>query len=135
MRKALKPCILVTALSAASLLSSPAWAQSTTWDAYEVQAAKHIIQANENQTYYGEPPVILAAIPVLEVSLNEDGSIENIRVVREPENDPEAAQYAIDAVMRAAPFPPVADMPKPWDFTETFLYDWALRFQLRALQP
>jgi hypothetical protein len=85
--------------------------------------------------YYGESPTILASIPVLEISLNVDGSVKHIRVVRVPQNEPETAQYAIDAVMRAAPFPDVSNMPKPWRFNETFLYDWALRFQLRALQP
>lgn len=55
--------------------------------------------------------------------------------MREPQNGPQTTQYAIDAVLRAAAFPDVSNLPKPWRFNETFLYDWALRFQLRALQP
>ena len=70
-----------------------------------------------------------------DIDLNGDGSVRHIKVVREPQNEPQTAQNAIDAVMRAAPFPDVTNLPKPWRFNETFLYDWALRFQLRALQP
>lgn len=135
MRKAIIHTIIVTLLAAASLASSPAWAQADSWTAYEAQAAQQIMDANQNDTYYGEPPVILASIPVLQIDLNADGTVRHIKVVREPENEPQTAQYAIDAVMRAAPFPDVSSMPKPWRFNETFLYDWALRFQLRALQP
>ena len=67
------------------------------------------------------------------IDLNADGWVRHIKVVREPENEPQTAQYNIDAVMGAAP--DVSNLPKPWDFNETPLYDWALRFQLRALQP
>lgn len=135
MRKAIIHPIIVSMLAASSLAASPSWAQADSWEAYETQAAQQIMDANQNDTYYGEPPVILASIPVLEIDLNGDGSVRHIKVVREPQNEPQTAQNAIDAVMRAAPFPDVTNLPKPWRFNETFLYDWALRFQLRALWP
>ncbi len=40
---------------------------------------------------------------------------------------------ATAAVRRAAPFEPVGNLPQPWQFNETFLYNDQLKFQLRSL--
>ena len=42
-------------------------------------------------------------------------------------------QLAIDAVRRAAPFPPVGHLPRPWKYTEVFLFDDNRRFKPRSL--
>jgi protein TonB len=42
-------------------------------------------------------------------------------------------QLAINAVRRAAPFPSVGHLPKPWRFTEVFLFDERRRFKPRTL--
>ena len=42
-------------------------------------------------------------------------------------------QIAIDSVHRAAPFGDVSRLPRPWKFTETFLFDDARRFKPRSL--
>jgi hypothetical protein len=78
-----------------------------------------------------------ALVPVLRIDLNADGSVPRIKGVGEPENEPQTAQHAA-ALLRAAPVPDVSNLAKPWRFNEIFLYvlyDGALRFQLRALQP
>ena len=44
-------------------------------------------------------------------------------------------QIAIDAVRRAAPFGDVSRLPKPWKFTETFLFNDDRKFKPRTLDP
>ena len=76
---------------------------------------------------------MLLAIPVLAVDLNGDGSIRRIEVLRYPRQAKDTTQIAIDAVKRAAPFGDVSSLPRPWRFTETFLFNDDRRFKPRAL--
>ena len=92
-----------------------------------------MVAANPDGTYVGEVPEPLLAIPVLEIELNADGSIRAIVVLRRPREAIDTLQLAIDAVRRAAPFGDVARLPRPWHFTETFLFDDARRFKPRTL--
>jgi hypothetical protein len=102
---------------------------------YRIAAAKKIMQANSGNTFFGAVPEPLASIPVLEISLNADGSVRAIDVLRTPHFYPETIEMARAAVRRAAPFGSVAHLPRPWTFNETFLYNDELKFQLHALQP
>ncbi|WP_282825561.1 hypothetical protein [Pelomonas sp. V22] len=89
--------------------------------------------ANPERVYAGVVPAILLAIPVLEVELHADGSIRKIDVLRRPGQAPETLQMAIDALHRAAPFGDVSRLPKPWKFSETFLFNDERRFKPRTL--
>jgi hypothetical protein len=112
-------------------------ANANTFDfvSYRIAAAKKIMQANGGNTFFGPIPEPLASIPVIEISLNADGSVRAIDVLRTPHFYPETIEMARAAVRRAAPFGSVAHLPKPWTFNETFLYNEELKFQLHALQP
>jgi hypothetical protein len=103
------------------------------WEQFRLQAARRLVAANPGNTYMGTPPDILLAIPVLEVELNADGSIRRIEVLRYPGQAPDTTQLAIDALRRAAPFGDVSSLPKPWRYTETFLFDDARKFKPRTL--
>ncbi len=92
-----------------------------------------MVAANPGITYTGTPPEPLLAIPVLEVELNGDGSIRKIEVMRHPRQARDTTQIAIEAVRNAAPFGDVSRLPKPWRFTETFLFDDDRRFKPRTL--
>jgi hypothetical protein len=70
---------------------------------------------------------------VLQVQLNRDGSVRNIVTLRTPKFSPQTLQMAIRAIQRAAPFEPVGHLPQPWQYSETFLYNDDLKFQLRSL--
>lgn len=96
-------------------------------------AARRIVAANPGATYSGAPPDVLLAIPVLEVELNADGSIRRIDVLRKPGQAPDTLQLAIDAVRRAAPFGDVSRLPRPWRFSETFLFNDDRKFKPRTL--
>ncbi len=81
----------------------------------------------------GVPPEPLLAIPVLEVELNGDGSVRRVSVMRQPSQAKDTVQLAINAVQRAAPYGDVSHLPRPWRFTETFLFDDQRRFKPRTL--
>ena len=119
--------------------SVPAWGGpvspnlARSWDEYRLQAARRITQTSPDETFSGPVPEPLQSIPVLQVQLNRDGSIKRIEVLRTPTNKPETIDMAMRAIRRAAPFGSVAHLPQPWQFNETFLYDYDFKFQLRTL--
>jgi hypothetical protein len=102
---------------------------------YRATVGQKIVQSNSNITFSGKLPDPLASIPVIEITLNGDGSIRALDVRRMPRFYPETAQTAMDAIRRAAPFGSIAHLPQPWVFNETFLFNDALKFQVLSLQP
>ncbi len=103
------------------------------WNELRLQAARRLVAANPNGTYTGAVPEPLLAIPVLEIELNSDGSVRHVGVLRKPSQAPDTVQLAVDAVHRAAPFGDVSRLPKPWKFTETFLFSDDRKFKPRSL--
>jgi hypothetical protein len=92
-----------------------------------------MVAANPHTTYVGAVPEPLLAIPVLEIELHADGSIRRVDVMRKPSQALDTVKLATDAVYRAAPFGDVSRLPKPWRFTETFLFDDDRKFKPRTL--
>ena len=70
---------------------------------------------------------------MLELEVNADGSIRSISVMRTPTQATDTIRIATDALRRAAPFGDVTHVPKPWKFTEVFLFDDDRRFKPRQL--
>ena len=103
------------------------------WNELRRQAAQRLVAANPGGTYLGVPPEPLLAIPVLEVELNGDGSIRKIETLRYPREAKDTVQLAVDALHRAAPFGDVSRLPKPWRFTESFLFNDDRKFKPRTL--
>ncbi|MFM7533174.1 MAG: hypothetical protein ACKO5J_11970 [Rubrivivax sp.] len=103
------------------------------WEEYRLQAARRLVAAHPGGTYLGRVPEPLLAIPVLEVELHPDGRVRDVRVLRQPSQARDTVQLAIAAIQRAAPFGPVEHLPRPWRFTEAFLFDDARRFKPRSL--
>jgi len=113
--------------------AAPYLRPARTIDEYRLQAAARMIAANPKITYTTPAPNPLMAIPVLEIEVNGDGSVRHITVTRVPTQATETVQIAIDAVKRAAPFGDATHLPKPWKFTEVFLFDDDGRFKPRIL--
>jgi hypothetical protein len=111
----------------------PAPKRARNWDEYRVLAAQRMVDANKSRTYLGVVPEPLLAIPVLEIEVNGDGSVRRISVMRHPRQAKDTVQLAIDAVHRAAPFGDVSHLPRPWKFSEVFLFDDDRRFKPRSL--
>ena len=112
-------------------LAAPAAVRN--WNELRRQAAQRLVAANPGGTYMGVPPEPLLAIPVLEVELNGDGSIRKIETLRQPREAKDTIQLAVDALHRAAPFGDVSRLPKPWRFTESFLFNDERKFKPRTL--
>lgn len=111
----------------------PAAPAARSWDEYRMAAARRIVAANPQITHTGTVQQPSLAIPVLEIELNGDGSIRNISVMREPSQAKDTTRIAIDAVRRAGPFGDVSNLPKPWRFSEAFLFNDDRRFKPRTL--
>ena len=103
------------------------------WDEYRMQAARRIVASNPTISHTGTVQQPSLAIPVLDVELNADGSVRNISVMREPSQAKDTTRIAIDAVRRAGPFGDVSRLPKPWRFSEAFLFNDDRRFKPRSL--
>jgi hypothetical protein len=107
--------------------------RARSWSEYQRNAAQRLLAANPQSTYTGRPPEPLLAIPVLEVELNADGSVLRINVMRRPTQALDTIQLAVNAVHRAAPFGDVRHLPRPWKFSEVFLFDDDRKFKPRSL--
>jgi protein TonB len=103
------------------------------WDEYRRRAADRLLAANPGRSYFFLAPDPLLAIPVVEVHLKEDGSVDQVRVIRVPSRAVDTVRLTEEAVRRAAPFGPVGHLPKPWRFTEVFLFDELRRFKPMSL--
>lgn len=108
-------------------------APARSWDEYKVRVARRVMQTSTGETFSGPIPDRLQSIPVIQVELNRDGSVRNVTVLRVPKFSPQTLQMAMNAVRRAGPFEPVGHLPRPWQFSETFLYNDDLKFQIRTL--
>ena len=108
-------------------------APARSWAEYQVRAAQRMVAANPDRTYMGPVEEPLLAIPVLEIELKADGQIAHITVKREPRQAKDTIQLAIDAVRRGAPYGDVRQLPKPWKFTEVFLFNDDRQFKPRTL--
>jgi hypothetical protein len=127
------PAPKTQAAKAAPIINLAKPATPRSHDELRLQAARRLVQANPTMTYNSRVPDILLAIPVLEIDLHADGSVKRIDILRRPRQALDTVQLAIDAVHRAAPFGDVSRLPKPWRFTEVFLFDDDRRFKPRTL--
>src|SRR5471032_729051 len=107
---------------------------AATIDEYKVLVAQRIAGANTAATFRGVLPAMLPAIVVVEISVDRDGALANVRVRRS--RDEQASQVALDAVRLAAPCPRPLHLLKSGhhlEFSEPVLYDDDYHFQLRSL--
>ncbi len=125
------PAATTAAIRRTLPLAAPQAARN--WDEFRLQAARRLVQAHPDGSYTGPVPEPLLAIPVLEVELNADGSVRRVQVLRHPRQARDTTQLAIDAVQRAAPYGAMARLPRPWKWTEVFLFDEQRRFKPRTL--
>lgn len=103
------------------------------WTELRAQAAQRMVAANPEGSYTGAVVEPLLGVPVLEIELNGDGSVRQIVFLRHAQEARFTSKLAEDAVRRAAPFGDVSRLPKPWRFTETFLFNEERKFKPRTL--
>lgn len=100
---------------------------------YRRRAAQLIMAANAGNTFAGPVPDPLYGIVVVTIAFNADGSIKSTNFMRRSSVGPDANNLAIAAVRRVSNFGSIGNLPGPWEFNETFLYNDARKFQLRTI--
>ena len=105
----------------------------SSWAEYRRRAAQLIMAVNAESVVQGALQEPLLGIPVVQVQLNADGSIRFVDTLRASKVAPETTNPALAAIRKVGNFGPVSNLPPPWQFTETFLYNDGMRFQLRTV--
>lgn len=116
-----------------ALRQLPAPGAVRSWTELRMQAARRLVAANPEGSYTGAVVEPLLGVPVLEIELNSDGSVRHVNFLRHAQEARFTSKLAEDAVHRAAPFGDVSRLPKPWRFTETFLFNDERKFKPRTL--
>lgn len=121
--------------STVSKTDAPVAPPSRTLDAYKAEVAQHVMRQNAHQTFSGRLPPLLPAIVVLNITVRDDGELEDVEVQR-ARND-NAARVAVASMRRSGRLPKPANLlagnMRKLTFSETFLFDDQYRFQLRSL--
>ena len=114
---------------------APVAPPSRTLDAYKTEVAQHVMRHNTGQTFSGQLPPMLPAIVVVNITVGEDGELQDVVVERS--RDPDASKVALASMRRSGRLPPpvnlLATNMRALTFSETFLFDDQYRFQLRSL--
>jgi hypothetical protein len=100
------------------------------WNDYRRRAAQTIIAANPGASFTGPQPAQWQGIATVTVMLNADGSVRALDLMRGSRVAPHVNDMALLAARRAANYGPVSNLPQPWQFNETFLYNDDNKFQL-----
>jgi hypothetical protein len=100
------------------------------WADYRRRAAQMIVAANPGASFNGPQPAQWSGIATVTVILNADGSVRTLDLMRGSRITPEVNDLALAAARRAANYGPVSNLPQPWQFNETFLYNDDNKFQL-----
>jgi protein TonB len=114
---------------------APVAPPSASLDAYKAEVAHQVMRANSGQTFSGQLPPMLPAIVVVNITVGEDGELQDVAVQRS--RDPDASKVALASMRRTGRLPRPASLlatnMRALTFSETFLFDHQYRFQLRSL--
>ena len=108
-------------------------------DEYKRLAAEYVMRYNEEHTFSGKLPRMLPAVVVLSITVDDAGAMTSVQVQRPPAQDDGESQIALASMRRTV------QLPKPYNlavgprrtlvYSETFLFNEDMRFQLRSLAP
>lgn len=108
-------------------------------DEYKVVNARHVMLANEGHTFSGKLPRMLPAVVVLRITVDETGALRDMFVQRPPSHDEGESEIAMASVRRAGLLPRPHNLStgprRMFSFSETFLFNSEMRFQIRTLAP
>ena len=114
---------------------APTWYASL--DQYKDVLARHIVLHNADRMFTGPVPPVLPAVVVLHISVDHNGGLTAIDVLRSIDGD--ASRLAMDALRRSGPLPAPHNLLAAHEialsYTETFLFNKDRQFQLRSLAP
>lgn len=99
---------------------------------YRRDAASHLYAKNTERIYSGKLPPLLYAVGVLQVDIDRQGHVTDIRWMRAPTQAPEVMAEIERSVRAAAPYPAPVRMGRV-TYTDTWLWHKSGRFQLDTL--
>ncbi|HYW58353.1 MAG TPA: hypothetical protein VE934_15460 [Polaromonas sp.] len=111
-----------------SARASPA----TTPRAYRQSGASHLYGLHANRIYKGRMPPLLYAVGVLNVEINQVGTVTRLDWMRAPRHAPEVIAEIERMIKNASPFPAPTRIGKVV-YTDTWLWHKSGRFQLDTL--
>jgi outer membrane biosynthesis protein TonB len=129
-RPAPEPVVVVPAPPVATAPADSRIPPVSNWADYRRRAAQMIIAANPGGSFSGPAPQQWNGIATVTVMLNADGSVRALDLMRGSKVSPHVNDLALQAARRAASYGPVSNLPQPWQFNETFLYNDSNKFQL-----
>lgn len=100
--------------------------------AYRKDAAAHLYNVNAERIFKGKLPAMLYAVGVLQVDIDGQGRVTNLKWMRAPKHAPEVVAEIERTVRQAAPYPAPARMGRV-TYTDTWLWDEGGSFQLDTL--
>lgn len=99
---------------------------------YRKDAAAHLYHLNAERIHVGKLPPMLYAVGVLEVEVDRNGQVRNLRWMRAPRHAPEVIREIERTVHAAAPFPRPERLGRVL-YVDTWLWNRDGRFQLDTL--
>ena len=99
---------------------------------YRRDAAAHLYQRLQDRIYQGKLPPLLHAVGVLQVDIDRQGAVTEVRWMRAPQHAPEVMAEIERLVRAAAPYPAPVRMGGV-TYTDTWLWHKTGRFQLDTL--
>jgi protein TonB len=111
-------------------LEKPAPSQAADAQAYRMEAARHIYRNYPELVHHGKLPSPLHTVAIIETTIDEDGSVQKIEVVREP-SAKAATPYILGMIESSQPYPAPAGLGKVV-YRDVWLIAQG-RFQLEAL--
>lgn len=108
---------------------------SLTLEAYKANVARHVVDRNADRIFSGQLPPLIPAIVVVNITVDRDGQMTDLRVQRSRNRT--ASEVALASMRRSGQLPRpdglLATNAAVMSFSETFLFDQDYRFQLRTL--
>ena len=99
---------------------------------YRRDAATHLYERLPERIYQGKMPPLLQAVGVLQVDIDHQGAVTDVRWMRAPHHVPAVMAEIERTVRQAAPYPAPVRMGKV-TYTDTWLWHKTGRFQLDTL--
>jgi outer membrane biosynthesis protein TonB len=127
------PVVIAPAPAPAPVATAPSLPPAANWADYRRRAAQLILAANPGASFSGAQPPQWYGIATVTISFNADGSVRNVDLMRRSSISPEVNAMAVDAARRVGNFGSVGNLPQPWQFNETFLYNTDKLFQLDTI--
>jgi len=106
--------------------------QATTPRDYRRDAARHLYDRLRERIYPGKMPPLLQAVGVLQVDIDRQGAVTDVRWMRAPLHMPAVMAEIERTVRAAAPYPAPVHMGQV-TYTDTWLWHKTGRFQLDTL--